>query len=119
MNNNRIDQEFAELIGEQFPAGDQPRCERCGSPAVAHVAMHRWGDCDAPADDQWDKPESVDADGNICALMCRECTGSAMATAELGIRKVRAATPAGIVPHCPTCSRPTVEASDICQVTPL
>lgn len=126
-----IDAEFRALVFDDANTLQKPPCEcncnsgpyrhadrLCNAPAVAHVALHRWGDCDKPAD--WDGPaEQVDADGNICAVMCTRCANFAWQAATQNIRKLRGVIPHGVVPHCPSCGRPTVEPADICKVTAL
>lgn len=126
-----VDAAFRAIVFDDVNTMDRPPCEckcdsgpyrhadrRCGRLAVAHVAAHRWGVCDKPAD--WDGPAApVDADGNICAVMCQECAQFALQAAWVAVRRIRGAMPAGVVPHCPSCSRPTVEAADLCKVTKL
>jgi hypothetical protein len=126
-----IDAEFRNIVfGDGLPPA-KPMCEcncnsgpyrhadrLCGRHAVVHVALHRWADCDKPAD--WDGPAAqVDVDGNICAVMCARCANFAVQAAKQSIRKLAGAFPSGVIPHCPSCGRPTIEAADICKVTTL
>lgn len=93
---------------------------RCGQRATHLVALHRWGFCTDPPDTEgYRKPENVDTDGNICAVMCPRCANNAERVAQNNIRQMLATMPAGVIPPCPTCGRPTEKAEDICETRPI
>jgi hypothetical protein len=88
-DNDNIDAAFNDLVRTELanPAppceckcnGGEPHSDRlCGNRATMFVALHRWGWCDQPADAEgFTRPESVDEDGNITAMMCQLCAAHA------------------------------------------
>jgi hypothetical protein len=118
-----------DLAAEQAPPceckcnGGEPHSDRlCGNRATMFVALHRWGWCNQPADAAgFTRPESVDEDGNITAMMCKLCATHAVRVAILKIKQMKAMLPPGHrdTAHCPSCGRPTVVADDILQVRPI
>lgn len=87
---------------------------RCGQRATTVVAMHQWGSCTDPTE-----AGDVDADGNVCSVMCKGCADHTMQVARAAVRIMLATMPAGITPRCPTCGRPTETAEDICETRPI
>lgn len=124
---------FNDLVRTELAADDNgPPCEckcdgaephadrRCGREATTFVALHRWGWCDQPADAEgFTRPADVDADGNITSLMCEKCADHAYQVAKRNVRKMISKLPAGVIPSCPTCQRPTTCADDILERRPM
>lgn len=101
--------------------GGEPHADRlCGRPATTFVALHRWGWCDkSPDAEGFTRPADVDADGNITSLMCGQCSDHAYQVAHRKIRMLIRKLPAGAIPSCPTCQRPTATADDILERRPM
>jgi hypothetical protein len=127
-----IDAVFRELVQTDLAARPRPMCEckcnggephsdrLCGRAATPDVALHRWGWCNEDPDAQgFTRPESVDADGNITALMCGPCADHAYQVAKNNIKKLRGQLARDTIPQCPTCGRPTVTPEDIFERRPL
>lgn len=95
-----------------------PHADRlCDRPATVLIAVHRFGFCR----DEHSDPGEVDADGNVCRVMCQRCAQHNVQVAKLMIRKMLSQLPPGLrtQPHCPTCQRPAARADDIVEMRPL
>jgi len=99
-----------------------PQCEarfdgrQCPHTAVVLVRLHRWGECEDPADDAADAAR-IDPVGNVTAYMCQPCSGQALIAGWKKIRELQERIPRNLWPiHCPTCKRPTNRGEDIVQI---
>lgn len=115
-----------EVVGGAIEA---PPCEcLCTSPSAPHadipcdrrattmVAIHAWGCCNEPDPVT---PEAMDADGNLCVLMCGRCARHAEQRAAHNVKKLIERIPEGLPLACPTCGRPTTRTSDLVELRPM